>query len=69
MRHHGFCTGKWVFIDWMGIDPGYGTAWSSDPSIAGEDQPVGLELKAHRPRTSTALWQRLGPPSTVPGLA
>jgi hypothetical protein len=50
MRTYDFGTGKWVFIDWMGIDPGYGTAWSGADSVAGEDQPVGLTLKVHRPR-------------------
>lgn len=24
---YNFGTGKWVFIDWLGIEPGYGTPW------------------------------------------
>ena len=50
MNRDGFGKGKWVFIDWMGIDPGYGTAWSGDPTLPGEAQPTGVELKVHPPR-------------------
>jgi len=53
MRTYDFGKGKWVFVDWTGIDPGYGTAWSGDESIAGENLPAGLELKVHRPRVET----------------
>ena len=46
MRHYDFGAGKWVFIDWMGIDPGYGTAWGGKIG-AGWCVPEGIALKAH----------------------
>jgi len=39
MRDYGFGRGKWVFIDWMGIDPGYGTIWPG--SEQAERSPIG----------------------------
>jgi hypothetical protein len=48
MRDYGFGTGKWVFIDWMGIDPGYGTQWSGKAS-SGYCVPRGVELRTHTP--------------------
>jgi hypothetical protein len=47
MRPYDFGTGKWVFIDWMGLDPGYGTPWGG---AAGDGfcVPEGLVLKAPR---------------------
>jgi len=67
MKHYDFGKNKWVFVDWMGIDPGYGTAWSGDESIPGENQPVGIELKVHRPRVEPGWvvapelpWEKMG---------
>ena len=48
MRHYDFGIGKWVFVDWQGIDPGHGTPWTGEPS-AGFCVPRGVELKAHSP--------------------
>lgn len=50
MRTYNFGRGKWVFVDWLGLDPGYGTAWGGDESMPGESLPTGLELKVHPPR-------------------
>lgn len=47
MRQYGFGQGKWVFIDWMGVDPGYGTAWGGAIG-GGFNLPEGLALKIHR---------------------
>ena len=41
MRTHDFGRGKWVFIDWMGIGPGYGMAWSGEETVAGDSVPRG----------------------------
>ena len=49
MRHYQLGTGKWVFVDWMGIEPGYGTAWGGAIS-EGFCVPRGLALRAHKPR-------------------
>ena len=49
MRHYCFGQGKWVFLDWMGVDPGYGTAWGGAIS-EGTYVPEGVELKVHEPR-------------------
>lgn len=46
MRHYGFGTGKWVFVDWLGIDPGYGTAWGGAVGD-GFNLPEGVRLKVH----------------------
>jgi len=48
MRHYHFGTGKWVFIDWIGIEPGYGTKWGGGES-AGYCVPRGVELRVHTP--------------------
>ena len=48
MRQYGFGQGKWVFIDWMGVEPGYGTAWKGEIS-EGFCVPRGIEIKAHKP--------------------
>ena len=48
MRDYGLGQGKWVFIDWIGIEPGYGTQWGGELS-EGFCVPHGLELKVHRP--------------------
>ena len=48
MRHYNFGTGKWVFVDWMGIEPGYGTRWSGEEST-GYCVPRGVELRTHAP--------------------
>ena len=49
MRHYCLGQGKWVFLDWMGVDPGYGTAWGGAIS-EGTYVPEGVELKVHEPR-------------------
>ena len=59
MRHQAFGTGKWVFVDWMGIEPGYGTPWpgttppaagrAPNEPFAGYCVPRGVELRAHTP--------------------
>lgn len=49
MRHYRFGQGKWVFIDWLGIDAGYGTAWGGAVGD-GHCMPEGLELRVHEPR-------------------
>ncbi len=48
MRHYRFGQGKWVFIDWMGIDPGYGSAWRGKISD-GYCMPEGIRLQVHQP--------------------
>jgi len=49
MRPYNFGKGKWVFIDWLGIEPGYGTRLDGKPSEGGYCVPFGLELKTHSP--------------------
>lgn len=49
MRHYGFGKGKWVFIDWMGIEPGYGTRWGGGEGLGGYCVPDGISLKTHKP--------------------
>lgn len=49
MRHYCLGQGKWVFLDWMGIEPGYGTAWGGAIS-EGFCVPRGIELRVHKPR-------------------
>jgi len=51
MRHYRLGQGKWVFVDWMGIEPGYGTAWGGAIS-EGFCVPEGIELKVHPPDVS-----------------
>ncbi len=48
MRSYNFGKGKWVFIDWLGIEPGYGTHWD-EAEAAGYCAPYGLKLKTHTP--------------------
>ncbi len=48
MRNYGLGCGKWVFVDWMGIEPGYGTQWEGALS-QGWCVPHGIKLKVHRP--------------------
>ena len=47
-------TRKWVFVDWVGIDPGYGTRRDGELSD-GFCVPEGLTLKPHRPYVDTAM--------------
>jgi len=47
MSQYVFGRGKWVFVDWMGIDPGYGTAWGGALGD-GFYVPEGVALKPHR---------------------
>ena len=48
MSDHLLGTGKWVFVDWLGVEPGYGTRWSGE-SGHGFCVPQGVELKTHLP--------------------
>lgn len=54
MRDYGFGKGKWVFIDWMGIEPGYGTIWPGSEQAARSPignsycMPRGVRIKAHK---------------------
>lgn len=48
MRNYGLGRGKWVFVDWMGIEPGYGTQWGGALS-QGWCVPHGIKLKVHKP--------------------
>lgn len=48
MKAGSFGRGKWVFVDWRGIAPGYGTAWGGAVTD-GFCMPEGVELKVHRP--------------------
>lgn len=49
MRNYNFGRGKWVFIDWLGIEPGYGTCWSGAARAFGYCVPRGVELCTHAP--------------------
>ncbi len=54
MRDYGFGQGKWVFVDWLSIEPGYGTRWPrvgdvSVPLPDGYCVPRGVELRVHAP--------------------
>ena len=40
--------GKWVFVDWTGIDPGYGVAGDGS-GVAGVYLPRGVELEVGAP--------------------
>jgi len=48
MQNYGLGRGKWVFVDWMGVEPGYGTAWGGARGT-GWCVPQGIELKVHPP--------------------
>lgn len=61
MRTYGFGRGKWVFVDWLGIDPGFGMR------ECGVCAPRGIELAVHRPRVHPEWvlapdkpWEKLG---------
>lgn len=64
MRDYNFGTGKWVFLDWLGIEPGYGTPWNGE-ATAGDYVPRGIELRTHAPDVVPAFclplehpWER-----------
>lgn len=48
MRHYGFGRGKWVFVDWMAIEPGYGVAWKG-AITDGYCMPEGVRIAVHQP--------------------
>lgn len=50
MSHQRLGRGKWVFIDWEGIWPGYGTDQQGRDLPYGFLVPYGIELRAHAPR-------------------
>jgi len=54
MRHYLLGKGKWVFIDWLGIWPGYGTDQGGRNLPHGFLMPYGIELVAHTPRVEVA---------------
>ena len=54
MRHYRFGRGKWVFIDWMGINAGYGTAWGG-ASSEGWCVPEGIAIKVHPPSVDPSM--------------
>jgi len=68
MRHCGFGTGKWVFVDWLGIEPGYGTRWSGEPS-SGYCVPSGIELRTHMPNVASDFCIPLDRPWEKGGVA
>lgn len=49
MRQNNFAKGKWVFIDWLGIEPGYGRCWNDGKSTSSFCVPHGVELRTHTP--------------------
>ncbi len=49
MRRYGSGQGKWVFVDWLGIEPGYGTRKGLDSCARGYCVPHGVELRVHKP--------------------
>ena len=53
MRNYGLGRGKWDFVDWMGIDPGYGTQLGGAIS-EGWCVPQGIALKVHTPTVHPA---------------
>lgn len=53
MRNWGIGRGKWVFVDWMGVEPGYGTEWGGAVS-EGWSVPHGITLKVHEPAVDPA---------------
>ena len=50
MRHYQWGKGKWGFIDWAGIWPGYGTDQQGRNLPQGFLMPYGIELRAHKPQ-------------------
>ena len=53
MHRYEFGRGKWVFVDWIGVEPGYGTKWAGEIS-EGFCVPQGVELKVHAPDVEPA---------------
>lgn len=54
MRNWGLGRGKWVFVDWMGVEPGYGTQWGG-AITEGWSVPHGITLKVHEPKVDYGL--------------
>ena len=54
MRNWGIGQGKWVFVDWMGVEPGYGTQWGGAVT-EGWCVPQGITLKVHEPTVDPTL--------------
>ncbi len=63
MRHYQWGKGKWGFIDWAGIWPGYGTDQQGRNLQHGFLMPYGIELRAHKP---FALFGALSPDGGTP---
>jgi hypothetical protein len=62
MRDINFGKGKWVFIDWLGIEPGYGTSWGGEECTGGYCVPHGIEIRAHNPDVLPGLCIPLDEP-------
>lgn len=54
MQNYAMGKGKWVFIDWRSIWPGYGTDQGGRSLPRGFLMPYGIELRAHKPRIEEA---------------
>jgi len=54
MKNYGLGRGKWVFVDWMGIEPGYGVQWGGDIT-EGWCVPQGISLRVHAPTVDPTL--------------
>ena len=54
MRNYGLGRGKWVFVDWIGVEPGYGTQWGGDIT-EGWCVPHGISLKVHAPTVDPTI--------------
>ena len=54
MRNWGIGRAKWVFVDWMGVEPGYGTQWGG-AITEGWSVPHGITLKVHEPAVDHGL--------------
>ena len=54
MRSYGLGRGKWVFVDWIGVEPGYGTQWGGDIT-EGWCVPHGISLKVHAPTVDPTI--------------
>ncbi len=50
MSSYRLGQGKWVFIDWEGIWPGYGADQQGRDLPFGFLMPYGIEIRAHKPR-------------------
>ena len=44
MHRYELGRGKWVFVDWIGVEPGYGTRWGGEGS-GGFCVPEGVEFR------------------------